>query len=132
MQPDDPTCRSRDILASPWRALVVFWIPAIAIIVTANQAVSNNWRTTVWTIALGTMGVACVANALRCGRLHCYLTGPFFLVMAAITLIYGLGILPQRRNGWGLIGITVLAGGIAFCCVPEAIWGKYRKTHPQA
>jgi hypothetical protein len=32
------------------------------------------------------MGVACIVNALRCGRVHCYLTGPFFLLMAVIAL----------------------------------------------
>lgn len=28
------------------------------------------------------MGVACLVNAARCHRLHCYLTGPYFVLLA--------------------------------------------------
>ena len=73
------------------------------------------------------MGAACIANARRCGRVHCYLTGPFFLVMALVALFYGLGILPLGRNGWNLIGLTILIGAIALCCLPELLFGKYRE-----
>ncbi len=52
------------------------------------------------------MGTACIANAVRCGRLHCYITGPFFVAMAVVTLLYGLGALPLGGNGWNLIGLT--------------------------
>lgn len=120
-------CKSRDILSNSWRALVVFWLPAITIAVAGSSGFSSGWRTIVWTAALGTMGVACLANALRCGRVHCYITGPFFLAMAAVTLSYGLGVLPLGRNGWSLIGLTILAGGIVLCC-PEMLFGKYRKV----
>ena len=119
--------KSRDILSSPWRSLAVFWLPAIAIFVAGSSGFSNSWRTIVWTVALATMGAACIVNALRCGRVHCYITGPFFLLMALITLLYGLGIVAQVRNGWSLIGIVILAGGIVLCCVPEMLLGKYRK-----
>jgi hypothetical protein len=73
------------------------------------------------------MGTACTANAVRCGRLHCYITGPFFLVMAVVTLLYGLGIVPLGVHGWSLIGLTILVGAIALCCLPELFFGKYRK-----
>jgi len=33
------------------------------------------------------MGGACLVNAVRCGRLHCYVTGPFFL-LGAIGLVF--------------------------------------------
>jgi hypothetical protein len=65
----------------------------LSIVVAGVSAISSGWRTVVWTGALGTMGVACIVNALRCGRVHCYLTGPFFLLMALIALSYGLGML---------------------------------------
>lgn len=128
MESDTATCKSRDILASPWRALLVFWLPAVAIGGTANSVFSSGERTIVWIVALTTMGVACIANALRCGRVHCYLTGPFFLLMALVTLLYGLGTLPFGRNGWGYIGMAVLIGAIALCCLPEMLWGKYRRA----
>jgi len=59
-----------------WRVLLLYWLPAIAPVVAGIPAISNIWRTGVWTVALGTMGVACIVPALRWGRVHCYLTGP--------------------------------------------------------
>ena len=88
----DPTGESRDIFSSPWLTFVFFVIPALAIGVTWGSEFRGGWRTVVWTAALGIMGTACIANAVRCGRLHCYITGPFFLVIAVITLLYGLGV----------------------------------------
>ena len=55
------------------------------------------------------------------------MTGPFFLVMALVTLLYGLGLVPLGRSGWSLIGLTILVGGIALCCLPEMLVGRYRK-----
>jgi hypothetical protein len=77
------------------------------------------------------MGIACVVNALRCGRVHCYLTGPFFLLVALIALLYGLGILHLGKNGWNLIGLVTLIGAIALWCLPEMFLGKYRKGRAQ-
>ena len=100
---------------------------AIAIVVAGAPAISSGWRTVVWTVALATMGVACIVNALRCGRVHCYLTGPFFLLMALIALSYGLGILHLGGNGWNLLGLMTLIGAIALWCLPEMFLGKYRQ-----
>ncbi len=118
---------SRDIFSRPWLACAVFWIPAIAIGATGGSWVGAGWRTIVWTVALSIMGVACIANAVRCGRIHCHITGPFFLVMAIVTVLYGLGDLRLGRNGWNLLGLTILVGAIALCCLPEMFLGKYRK-----
>src|SRR5215467_9486541 len=116
------------MLSSPRSALTLFWLPAIAIVVAGTSAFSDNWRTIVWAVALSTMGAACITNARRCGRVHCYLTGPFFLLMALTTLLYGFGVVPLGRNGWNLIGLTILVGAIALCCLPEMFLGKYRKA----
>lgn len=120
------TGNSRDILATPLLAFAFWWLPPIAIVVTGNLA-SVGLRTFVWTAALSIMGTACIANAVRCGRVHCYITGPFFLAMAVVTLLYGLGVLPLGRNGWNLIGLTILVGAIALYYLPELFFGKYRE-----
>jgi hypothetical protein len=73
------------------------------------------------------MAMACIVNALRCGRVHCYATGPFFLLMALVALSYGLGILRLDGNGWNLLGIITLIGTIALWYLPEMFLGKYRK-----
>ena len=125
------TGKSRDLLSSPWLSLVVFWLPAIAIAVAGSSGFSSYWRTVVWTVALSIMGTACIANALRCGRVHCYVTGPFFLLMALVTLLYGLGVVPLGGNGWNRIGLTILVGAIALCCLPELFLGKYRRSRAE-
>ncbi len=128
MESRTTTGKSGDILSTPWVSFVVFWLPAIAIVVAGSSRLSSGWLTVVWTAALGIMGTACVANALRCGRVHCYLTGPFFLLMALVTLLYGLGVVSLGGNGWNRIGLTILIGAIALCCLPELFFGKYRQS----
>ena len=129
MESKATACQSRDILSSRLRVFLLYWLPAIAIVVAGVPAISSRWRTLVWTVALGTMGVACIVNALRCGRVHCYLTGPFFLLMALIALSYGLGMLHLGWNGWNLLGLMTLIGAIALWCLPEMVLGKYRKQN---
>jgi hypothetical protein len=121
------TCKSRDILSSRWRVFILYWLPAIAIVVAGVPAISSGWRTVVWTVALATMGVVCILNALRCGRVHCYLTGPFFFLMALVALSYGLGILRLGGYGWNLLGLLTLIGAIALWFLPEMFFGRYRK-----
>lgn len=61
------------------------------------------------------MGVACLVNAARCHRLHCYLTGPYFLLLAvggAIAYGFDTGNVRHSRE-W-----LLLALGIA----PLLIW----------
>lgn len=129
MESNAKTARSRDILSSRLRVFLVYWLPTIAIVLAGIPAISNGWRTLVWTVALLTMGAACTVNALRCGRVHCYLTGPFFLIMAVVALSYGLGILHLGGNGWNLLGLITLVGAIALWCLPEMLLGKYRKQN---
>ena len=129
MESNATTGKSRDILSSRWRVFLLYWLPAIAIVVAGVPAISSGWRTVVWTVALGTMGVACIVNALRCGRVHCYLTGPFFLLMALIALSYGLGMLHLGGNGWNLLGLIALIGTIALWYLPEMFLGKYRQRN---
>ena len=129
MESSASTCKSRDILSSRWRVFLLYWLPAIAIVVAGAPAISNGWRTIVWTVALATMAVACIVNALRCGRVHCYVTGPFFLLMALVALSYGLGILHLGGNGWNLLGLIGLIGALALWYLPEMFFGKYRQRN---
>jgi hypothetical protein len=127
LESDSTTCKSRDILSSQWRVFILYWLPAMAMVVAGALAISSGWRAIVWTVALGTMGTTCIANALRCGRVHCYSTGPFFLLMALLALSYGLGILHFGGNGWNRLGLITLIGAIALWCLPEMFLGKYPK-----
>ncbi|MFZ0761240.1 MAG: hypothetical protein WAM69_14930 [Candidatus Sulfotelmatobacter sp.] len=123
----DPTTKNSDILSNPFMSFALFWLPALAIMASGYDRVSVGWRTGVWTVALTVMGAACIANAARCGRTHCYVTGPFFLLMALGSFLYGVGVIPLGENGWNLIGLAILFGAIALCCLPELLFGKYRR-----
>lgn len=81
-----------------------------------------------WGVALIWMGLACILNALRCRRLHCFLTGPFFLLMAVASLLHGFRVVWLGANGllWLALALIVVGGGL-FWYVPERIWGKYSK-----
>jgi hypothetical protein len=81
----------------------------------------------VWPLALLWMGVACLWNAARCGRVHCYFTGPFFLLLALLSLLHGLGIVSLGPNGWQGIGVALLVGGCLLACAPELLLGRYRR-----
>lgn len=78
------------------------------------------------------MGVACLVNVSRCGRVHCLFTGPFFILAAVGSLSNGLGLLPLGPSGWKWIGAVTIIGGIALTFIPEIVLGRYRrnKTHP--
>ena len=65
-------------------------------------------------------------GALRPGPLLPHWARPFFLLMAVVTLLHGIGVVRLGDKGWNLIGLTILVGAIALCCLPERILGKYR------
>lgn len=82
-------------------------------------------RSVVWTGALIWKGVACIANAARCGRTHCYITGPFFLVMAAVTVAHGTGIISLGSLGWWWLGVAIAVGNVGLWIVPERLFGRF-------
>jgi hypothetical protein len=126
MQPDSTACKSRDMLAKPWQALFFFGLPVAAMVITGTARFGSHARTIVWPVALAVIGTACTVNAIRCRRVHCYFTGPFFLLMALLALLYGLGFVSLGQHGWSLVSLIVLGGAVGLCCLPEAIFGKYR------
>ena len=110
-------------LFSGARGLVIWGLPIAVIVVSARMG--GRFPVFAWPPALSFMGVACLYNARRCGRLHCYLTGPFFLVLALLSLLYGIGALDLGGRGWSWLSLLLLVGGVVLTCVPEWLFGKY-------
>ena len=108
-----------------FRSRMIAWgIPTAALV--AGIFIAPPAKTIIWSTALIWMGAACVLNALRCGRIHCYLTGPFFLLMAAVVLLHGFEILWLGPNGWLWLGLTLFVVGWGLLWyLPERLWGKY-------
>jgi len=119
--------RERDILRNPWITGAVYWLPALVLVGSGFFGMSEGWRGAIWAASLAVMSAGCGLNALRCGRVHCYFTGPFFAIMATVALIYGLGASPNHA-GWNTIGAIVLGGMVVLMVVPELILGRYRST----
>jgi hypothetical protein len=110
-------------LVNRQRLRILLWrLPTIAI-VASSFLPSSRLKGAIWTVAFGQMGLACVLNAARCGRRHCYFTGPLYLAGAAASLLRGLDLI---RIGWDDLGLAILTGYLLFSRLPERIWGKYR------
>ena len=104
-------------------SLLIWIVPIIFLSIAAS--LGGTYATVLWPVLLVFMGAACLVNANRCGRRHCFITGPFLLILAAVSLLYGLGVLPLGAHGWQWLTDTLLIGGCALCCVPEWLFGKY-------
>ena len=114
----------RDLFARSATAAALWGLPLTALVFTGVAPVGTTIRTLIWTLSLASAGIACLVNARRSGRLHCHLTGPLFLLLAAASLLHGTGVLPMGDSGWTLIAMALTLGTLA-TVVPEWIWGRY-------
>ena len=73
------------------------------------------------TIAFTWAGFACVANAKRCGRFHCHITGPLYLGLGLVSGLTGVGLL---NINWNWIGM-IFAIGTFIAYLPEFIGWRY-------
>src|SRR6058998_1339753 len=77
------TCTRTDFTRR--RIAGLLWgVPAAALIL--GSFVTPVPRMLLWTPAFAVAGVACIVNAAQCGRVHCYITGPLYLLAAVATL----------------------------------------------
>ena len=104
-------------------AWVVWYLPSLLLV--AGMFWSNG-RLWLWTPALLVAGMACVVNAARCGRLHCYFTGPLYLLGAAYIVLADFKLLPLRPF-WFL---AVLVTASLISQLVEAPLGKYAPKQP--
>lgn len=110
-------CRSRDLVRG--RSFLLMWVWTSALI--TGQFV---WQTAApWLAAtlLLSWGSFCTVNMIRCGRLHCYITGPVFLVAGTALLLLLLGAVSFPGAWINALALGALALGILL-----EIWrGKY-------
>jgi hypothetical protein len=106
------------------RLLLIWCVPGVILLLSA--LIAGPYRVIVWPTLLTWMGWACLINARRCRRLHCYLTAPYFLFLALISLLHGSEVLPLGPRGWLMLSIALVAGGPFLVYVPERVFGRYR------
>ena len=110
-------CEANDLVGR--RSGILLWcLPTLAILVGLNWNVARPW---LWIPALLVMGIGCVVNARRCGRLHCYITGPIFLLGAIYVVLAEESIVPLRPN----IFVLVVLGGATLASATELPFGRY-------
>lgn len=85
-----PQCQQRDWTCN-YGGLLVWCLPAVALIAGLDSPLVRTW---LWIPAFLIMGFGCVANAARCGRLHCYFSAPIFLLAAVYVAAALLHLLP--------------------------------------
>ena len=108
------------------RGCLTWGIPIAILLISAT--ITTRYLVILWPVLLTFMGVACLLNARRCKRIHCYVTGPFFLLLAGIALLYGIGILPLGAHGWSTLSLALVVGSVALCCGSEWVFGRYRSS----
>jgi hypothetical protein len=97
----------------------VLWCVPTALIVAGIFAPAA--RAVLWIPSLTIMGVACLANARHCGRLHCHITGPVFLLGAIASVLDALAVV---SIDWKLV-IAGTAIGTLVAYALERTRGKY-------
>lgn len=116
----------RDVTRRPLGLLLWYGVP-IAVIVTAGHYLPEpRLIGLVWSGAFGVMGGKCLTNALQCGRVHRYFTGPWLLLAALASLLYGFELIPHRWLTWDWIGNGALVGSLLLGCGSEILLGRYR------
>ncbi len=117
--------RQKDFVRNSLSCLVFWVLPPAGMDAVINAGANRYQISLVWIGSLMIMSAGCFVNAFRSGRLHCALTGPFFLLMAVLTLLHGLDVISLGSSGWGVIGTVTFFGGLILTYVPERVWGKY-------
>ena len=122
---DTQNCAKRDWAGNGLTLAVMWGTPATVMVL---ALLLEPWlRAVVWTAMLAWMGWACLQNARRCGRTHCRYTGPFFLAMAVLVMLYATGIVPLGHQPWLILGISIVAGNALIWWGSERLLGTYSR-----
>lgn len=117
--------------ASDWTAQragrLIWWIiPTLVGIAASSFRLSLVSIAFVWAGAFAWMGTGCALNALRCGRMHCFFSGPALWLGAIGAALIGSRVIAGDLNYvlWGTVAL------VAASYLPEVVWGKYARTRP--
>ena len=113
---------SRDLTCGG-AGILIWVVPIVVLGITAGFG--GLYAAVSWPPLLAFMGIACLVNAHRCGRRHCYFTGPYFLLLALLSLLYDMSWLPLGPKGWQWFSSALLVGTCILVCVPEWLLGRY-------
>jgi len=114
----------RDFERSPW-CYLLWGVPGVvaAGASAANQAslLTTARVESLWVFAVAWAGVGCLINAQSCGRIHCWIDGIAFPILAVAGVLNLLSAVSFSWSVFWVVFLVVLAGSF----VPEFLWWKY-------
>jgi hypothetical protein len=105
--------------------IFLFWVLPFAI-ASASDALglSPTEAAWIWSGAMAWMGAGCALNALRCGRLHCFISAPALLLGASAAALIATGTINMGARALGYVTWAAL-GAAALAVIPELLWRRY-------
>lgn len=119
---------SRDWVRKPL-AFVLWWgLPIVGGVSSGFLGLSLAQSAFVWAVAFAWMGTGCALNALRCARLHCFISGPALWLGAIAAALLGFGIVSAPDALGDVVNATAIL--VVLSWLPEWFRGRYyiRKT----
>lgn len=103
-------------------AAALWWCLPLCLGILANVLLpSPRIAAVAWAVVFAWMGTGCVLNALRCRRLHCYLSGPVFFLGALAAGLLAAEVFATRLSS--IVSATLLLALLSF--VPETLWDRH-------
>jgi hypothetical protein len=113
-----------DLARKPVSAFLWWGMPIVIGMASGFLGLSLREVAGVWAAAFVWMAAGCFLNAVRCHRLHCYISGPVFLIGALVAAAMASGV--AHFSGSALnydIAATFVLVLMTF--TPEVLWRKY-------
>jgi len=117
---------ANDWVANKGRFIATWGLPAVLMVITGLTQLPPMAIGIVWCGALTWMGFACLRNARQCARMHCFFSGPYFLLCAGLGLITGMQWTPFLS--FNSLGLFLLIGTPLVTVLPEVFWGTYKQS----
>lgn len=120
-----PSRRGND-LSTTWTGFLLLWGAPISIGVVASATVETGripigLAYGLWILAALWFGFACLLNARRCGRVHCWVDGIGMPVLAGVGAIALTGLFPLSLATFGSAFWAILLASFAI----EVLWKRY-------
>jgi len=82
-----------------------------------------------WMLGLSWMGFACLRNASHCGRMHCFFSGPYFILSGIVALGIGFKWPSLQSVDFTGLGLFLIIATPMVCVLPELLWGTYKRRN---
>ncbi len=102
-----------------WIAPLGWTVASVAALGGLLLPVGSTWLWVAFFLIAGTLCSS--AYVQRCSHLHCYITGPLFLLSAFYLITVETSIVPFMGNTWFLV---VVLGTVVLSFLAEMIFGK--------